>query len=85
MEDVLDLYHEPYDPRRPVLCFDESPHQLLADVYPTTSPKPRKPLHYDFEYARKGIVNMFVVSEPLTGWQHIEVTKRVQKKIMLVV
>ena len=80
MEDLLDLNHESYDPRHPVLCFDESPHQLLEDVYPVIPPKPGKPAYYDYEYERKGSINMFVISEPLTGWRHIEVTEHRTKK-----
>lgn len=75
MEDVLDLYHEPYDAKHPVICIDESPVQLLKDVYPITPPKNGKPLRYDYEYEKHGTSNLFVVAEPLTGWRHIEVTE----------
>ena len=54
MEDVLDLYAEPYDPQRPVVCFDESSTQLLADVREPLPAKPGKPKREDYEYRREG-------------------------------
>lgn len=76
MEDLLDLYSLPYDPLRPVICFDERPYQLVDDVYETSPPEPGKPQRYDYEYKRNGIVNLFASLEPLAGWRHIEVTRQ---------
>ena len=65
MEDVLDLYAEPYDPQRPVVCFDESSTQLLADVREPLPAKPGKPKRVDYEYRREGTRNLFMTCEPL--------------------
>ncbi len=65
MEDVLDLYAEPYDPKRPQICFDEKPYQLIGDVYHPLPVKPGKPLRYDYEYQRNGTCNMFLFFQPL--------------------
>jgi len=76
MEDALDLYHEPYDPRYPTICLDETSKQLVAE---TRVPIPASPGHvarYDYEYERKGVRNLFMFFEPLRGWRHIEVTER---------
>lgn len=76
MEDVLDLYAERYDPRRPVVGFDERPLQLLAD---TRSPLPAAPgrvRRVDYEYRRNGTANVFMTVEPLAGWRHVDVTER---------
>ena len=54
MEEVLDLYEEPYDPRRPVVCFDETSTQLLAQTRPSLPPRPGIPLRQDYEYRREG-------------------------------
>jgi hypothetical protein len=56
MEDVLDLYSEPYDPKKPVVCFDERPCQLLEETRPPLPAKPGKPERYDYEYKRNGEV-----------------------------
>ncbi|WP_414859163.1 IS630 family transposase [Nostoc sp. KVJ3] len=76
MEDVLDLYNEPYDPKRPVVCFDERPYQLVEEVRLPLPPEPEQPERYDFEYKRNGTVNLFACFQPLAGWRHIEVTER---------
>ena len=76
MEDVLDLYNEPYDPKRPVVCFDECPYQLVEEVRLPLPPEPEQPERYDFEYKRNGTVNLFACFQPLAGWRHIEVTER---------
>ena len=64
MEDVLDLYAEPYDPERPVVCFDETSTQLLADVTPPIPAKPGRPRRQDYEYHRAGTRNLFLTCEP---------------------
>lgn len=76
MEDLLDLYNEPYDPKRPVICFDETPYQLIEEVRKPLPPEPDQPERYDFEYKRNGSVNLFAYFQPLAGWRHIEVTQQ---------
>ena len=76
MEDVLDLYNEPYNPKRPVICFDETPYQLVEEVRQPLPPEPDQPERYDYEYKRNGSVNLFAYFQPLAGWRHIEVTKQ---------
>ena len=76
MEDVLDLYAEPYDPQRPVVCFDETSTQLLAETRPPLPPRPGLPLRQDYEYRREGVRNLFLACEPLAGWREVAVTER---------
>jgi hypothetical protein len=76
MEDVLDLYAEPYDPRYPVVCFDESPYQLVSEVRQPLPACPPQPARYDYEYRREGACNLFMCFEPLQGWRHVKVTAR---------
>ena len=76
MEDVLDLYAEPYDARRPVRCFDEQPYQLVEEVRAPLPRAPGRPERVDYEYRRRGTANLFLLFEPLAGWRHIEVTER---------
>ena len=76
MEDVLDLYAEPYDPDRPVVCFDETSTQLLAEVREPLPPQPGRPRRQDYEYRRAGTRNIFLTCEPLAGWRHVAITER---------
>ena len=76
LEDVLDLYAEPYDPQRPVVCFDETSTQLLADTRPPLPAQPGRPTRQDYEYRREGTRNLFLACEPLAGWRHVAVTQR---------
>ena len=76
MEDVLDLYAEPYDPAKPVVCFDETSTQLLAGVRPALPARPGAPRRQDYEYRREGTRNLFLACEPLAGWRHMAVTER---------
>ena len=76
MEDVLDLYAEPYDPDRPVVCFDETSTQLLADTRPPIPVRPGQPRRQDYEYRRAGTRNIFLTCEPLAGWRHLAITER---------
>jgi len=76
MEDVLELYAEPYDRRRPVVCFDELPIQLVAEVRAPLAAAPGRVAREDYEYARAGTANVFVLCEPLRGWRHLTVTAR---------
>ena len=74
MEDVLDLYAEPYDAARPVVCFDELPVQLVAERRSPLPVRPGAPARYDYEYTRAGVANLFVLLEPKRGWRHLTVT-----------
>ena len=76
MEDVLDVYHRPHDPRRPVVGIDEKPVQLLADVRDPLPPRPGDPAKADAEYARNGTANVFCAFEPLGNWRDLAVTDR---------
>ena len=76
MEDVLDLYAEPYDPQRPVVCFDETSTQLLAETLPPLPSQPGRPMRQDYEYRREGTRNLFLACQPLAGWHHVAVTQR---------
>ncbi len=80
MEDVLDLYAEPYNPERPVVCFDETSTQMLADVRTPIPAAPGQPRREDYEYRREGTRNLFLACEPLAGWRHVEVTERRTKE-----
>ena len=75
MEDVLDLYEEPYDPKRPKVNFDETSKQLIAETRVPLLPKPGQPALYDYEYQRNGTRNLFMFCEPQAGWRHITVTE----------
>jgi hypothetical protein len=74
MEDLLDLYAEPYDAKRPVICFDERPCPLIAEVRTPIPAEAGKLERYDYEYKRNGVVNLFGIFEPLAGWRHMQVT-----------
>jgi hypothetical protein len=74
MEDVLELYAEPYDGQRPVVCFDEVPVQLIAETRQPLPAQPGQPERFDTEYRRNGTCNQFVWIEPLAGWRHIATT-----------
>ena len=76
MEEVLDLYAEPYDPQRPVVCFDETSTQLLADTRPPLAAQPERPQRQDYEYLRAGARNLSLACGPLAGWRHVAVTER---------
>lgn len=74
MEDVLDLYGEAPDPKRPVVCFDESPNQLIGEVRAPTPAEPGQPERYDYEYRRNGTLNLFVFLDAHRPWRHVKVT-----------
>ncbi len=76
MEDVLDLYGEPYDPKRPNVCFDETSKQLVAETRSPIRPKPGRRERFDYEYQRIGTRNLFMLCEPMAGWRHVAVTER---------
>jgi DDE superfamily endonuclease len=74
MEDVLDLYAEPYDPKRPKVNFDEASKQLIAETRAVVSASPGQVERYDYEYQRNGVANLFMFVEPQAGWRHVAVT-----------
>jgi len=76
MEDVLDLYQQPYDPTRPVVCMDETSKQLVAETRTPIPAKPGHPRRLDYEYERKGTANVFMFTEPLRGWRQVTVTEQ---------
>ncbi len=76
LEDVLELYAEPQDEQRPVVCMDELSKELHGQVAEPIPPQPGQPAKEDYEYQRHGTVNLFVLLCPLLGWRHLEVTAR---------
>ena len=80
MEDVLEVYHLPYDPDYPVVCMDESSKQLIGEVRDPIPGKPGKLLRIDDEYVRNGVAEIFMEVEPLGGKRHVAVTERRTRK-----
>jgi hypothetical protein len=76
MEEVLDLYEEPYDPLLPVVCFDERPCQLLAEVRDPLPTAPGRAGRFDSHYERRGMAHVLMAFEPLSGWRKVEVSER---------
>jgi hypothetical protein len=76
MEEVLDLYHLPYDPKRPLVCMDEQPVQLIKETRAPLSAVPGRPHCVDYEYERNGTANIFMFTEPLAGWRKTSVRER---------
>jgi hypothetical protein len=76
MEDVIQTYLRPYDPRYPVVCFDEACKQLFGEVRPAQRTRPAQVARIDYEYERKGVCHQLMVCEPLRGWRHVKVTER---------
>jgi transposase len=74
MEDVLDLYAEPYNPQRPTVTFDETSKQLIGETRQPLPAQPGRTARYDYEYQRNGTRNIFLFCAPRTGWRHVEVT-----------
>lgn len=75
MEHILDLYELPYNPLRPMICFDETSKQLIAETRIPLPVSPGQVLRYDYEYRRNGTRNLFLFFEPLAAWRHVEVTE----------
>jgi hypothetical protein len=71
---VLDVYTRPYDPRHPLVCLDETSRQVLAEVRSPLPLAPGRPARHDAEYVREGVVNLFLVCEPLQGWREVQVS-----------
>ena len=76
MEDVLEVYHRPYGPARPVVCLDEQSKQLIKETRTPIPAAPGRPERTDYEYERNGTANLFMLFEPLGGWRHVKVTAR---------
>jgi transposase len=76
MEDILSVYTRPYDPARPLVCLDEVSKQLIGETRCPRPIQPGRPARYDYEYARNGTANFFLIMEPLRGWRHVTVTER---------
>ena len=76
MEDVLDVYERSYDPKRPVICFDEQPQQLIGEERMAIPASPGQVERYDYQYKRKGTVDNFMFFEPLGNWRRVSVRDR---------
>jgi hypothetical protein len=76
MEDVLDVYTQPHDPEKPLVCLDETSKQLVAETRTPIPMKEGRPERVDYEYERNGTANLFMLFAPLEGWRHVEVTDR---------
>ena len=74
MEDVLDVYQQPYDPKRPVVCVDETFKQLIGETHTPLPVRPGAAERYDHVYVRNGTASLFLACEPLAGWRHVAVT-----------
>lgn len=74
MERVLDVYQQPCDAKRPLICMDESSKQHTREVRTPLPMKPGQPEKYDNEYERNGVSSLFMFFAPLEGWRHVEVT-----------
>jgi len=75
MEEVLDLYEEPYDEKQPVVCFDETSTQLIGETREPLEAEPGRAQRFDYEYKRNGTRNLFMFCEPKGGFRHVEVTE----------
>lgn len=76
MEDILDLYEEPYNSAFPCICFDEKPYQLIGEKIVPIPAAPGRPMRYDYEYERNGTANLFIIFEPAAGQRRIVVTNQ---------
>jgi len=76
MENVLEVYHRRYDPKRPMVCMDETSKQLVKETRVPQPPGPRQPQRFDYEYERNGTANVFMFCEPLAGRRRVAVTNR---------
>jgi len=80
MENVLDLYHEPYDSDLPLVCMDETSKQLVKETRVPLPMEPGKPRRFDYEYERNGVANLFMFCEPMTGLRWVNVTEQRTRK-----
>ena len=79
LDDVLDLYIQPEDPQRPLVCFDESNKQLIAEVRAPLPAEAGQPERYDTEYVRHGVRNLFMFFAPLLNGRHVKVAAQRRK------
>jgi hypothetical protein len=80
MEDVLEIYHWPYDPAYPVVCMDESNKQMIGELIKPIPCAPRQPARIDHEYVRNGVAEIFMEVEPLAGKRHVAIMERRTRK-----
>lgn len=80
MEDVLDVYHRPYDPQRPLVCVDEASKELHSTPRGALPLAPGQPRREDYEYERHGVANLFMLLAPWCGWRQVRVTERRTKR-----
>jgi len=80
MEDILDVYHRPYDSKIPLVCFDERPVQLIGQLRCPLPARPGRKARHDYEYRRNGVANIFMIFEPLRGKRQLQVTQRRTKQ-----
>jgi hypothetical protein len=80
MEELLDLYEAPPDPKRPTVCFDELPYQIVAETRCPVPARAGRPARVDYEYRRNGTANLFLRFEPARGWRRVHVTDRRTKQ-----
>ena len=76
VEDVLEVYHRPYDPARPVVCMDETFKQLIGETRDALPAQPGAVERYDHVYTRNGVASLFMACEPLAGWRHVAATSQ---------
>ena len=76
MEQVLEVYKRPYNPRFPVVCMDEQPKQLISEIRPAIPVQPGEPERVDYEYVREGVCVIWMFVEPLGGWRSVRVSER---------
>ena len=76
MEEVLAVYKRPHDPRRPLVCLDETSKQMIRETRTPIPGKPGRAARYDYEYERNGVANLFMMFAPLEGWRNVKVTDR---------
>ena len=80
MEEILELYTQSYNPKRPLVCMDETSKQLVSEVRTPIALRPGHPARYDHEYRREGVCNVFMFFEPLRGWRAVEIRARRTKQ-----
>jgi hypothetical protein len=76
MEDVLEVYTQPFDPKRPLVCMDETSKQLLSDIQEPLPIQSSQPLRVDYEYQREGVADLFMFFDPLAGKRFVQVTEQ---------
>jgi hypothetical protein len=80
MEDILELYHRPYDPNKPLICMDETSKQLVKETRMPIGATAGQPARYDYEYERNGVCNIFMFYEPFGGKRYVSITDRRTKR-----